>query len=140
MWILSFLPAWIFHVIIIAGILAMLAGMFLAKIPFISQYQLPLKVAGAIAIVVGTWFEGGIADNLAWQARVKEMEEKVAIAEQQAKAANDKLDKVSEEKVAALKTKQVVVKQYIDKELVKYNNTCVIPKEFIEVHNKAATK
>ncbi len=140
MWILSFLPAWIFHAIIIAGILAVIAGMFLAAIPFVRQYQIPLKVAGAIAIVVGAWFEGGIADNLAWQARVKEMEEKVAIAEQQAKEANDKLDKVSEEKVAALKTKQVVVKQYIDKEIVKYNNTCVIPKEFIEVHNKAATK
>ena len=140
MWILSFLPIWIFHAIIIAGIAAVLVGMFLKAIPFVSQYQMPLKIAGAAAILIGTWFEGGIADNLAWQARVKEMEAKVAVAEQQAKEANDKLDKASESKVAKLKEKQVIVKQYIDKEVVKYNNTCVIPKEFIEVHNKAATK
>lgn len=140
MWILSFLPIWIFHVLIIAGIGAVLASMFLKAIPFISQYQMPVKIAGAVAILIGTWFEGGIADNLAWQARVKEMEAKVAVAEQQAKDANDKLDKQSQAKVAKIKEKQVLVKQYIDREIVKYDNTCVIPKEFIEVHNKAATK
>ena len=44
-------------------------------------------------------------------------------------------------------TKTQVVKQrgediikYVDKEIVKYDNTCVIPKEFIEAHNRAATK
>lgn len=140
MWILSFLPIWIFHAIIIAGAAAVLVSMFLKAIPFISQYQMPLKIAGAAAILIGTWFEGGIADNLAWQARVKEMEEKVAVAEQQAKDANDKLDKASQKKVTQIREKQVVVKQYIDKEIVRYNNTCVIPNEFIEIHNKAATK
>ena len=39
-----------------------------------------------------------------------------------------------------IKEKQVVIKEYIKQEVVKYDSTCVIPKEFIEVVNGAAKK
>ena len=70
--------------------------------------------------------------------RSHEMEAKVAKAEEEAKAANEKIN----EKVDSAKTKivekQVILKQYVDREVVKYNNQCVIPEPFIRAHNDAA--
>ncbi len=139
MWILSFIPDIIIHLAALIGVVALLVITFFGHIIPLA-YRMPVKLGAIAVLILALFLEGANYNNNAWIARVKEMEAKVAVAEQQAKEANDKLDKVSEEKVAALKTRQVVVKQYIDKEIVKYNNTCVIPKEFIEVHNKAATK
>lgn len=139
MWILSFIPDIIIHLAALVGVVALLVITFFGHIIPLA-YRMPVKLGAIAVLILALFLEGANYNNNAWIARVKEMEAKVAVAEQQAKEANDKLDKASENKIAALKTKQVVVKQYIDKEIVKYNNTCVIPKEFIEVHNKAATK
>ena len=138
MWILSFLPTWIFHYVVCAGALAILFSTFLGFVPLISQYKIPLKYIGFALLALGIFFEGAIYNNEAWVARVTEMEAKVAKAEEESKEANDKLDKKVTVKVQQIVEKKRVLKQYIDREIVKYDNTCTIPNEFIEVHNKAA--
>jgi len=142
MWILKFLPDWIFHGIFLVGLIGF-AATYLFKyipIPFIFVYRKPIQIASVLAIVFGTFMSGASYDNNAWEERVREMEAKVAKAEVESKEANVKIDeKVQQQKIKIVE-KQVVVKQYIDREIVKYDNTCVIPKEFIEAHNKAATK
>jgi predicted membrane chloride channel (bestrophin family) len=142
MWILSWLPNWIFYGMVLIGVIGF-AATYLFKyipIPLLYVYLKPIQIGSVLAIIFGTFMSGAIYDNEAWEARVKEMEAKVAKAEQQSKEANtvieNKVDKAKEKIVQ----KQVIVKQYIDREVVKYDNTCVIPKEFVEVHNKAATK
>ena len=104
------------------------------------MYRKPIQIVSLLAIVFGTFMSGAIYDNEAWEARVKEMEAKVAKAEVESKAANEKINDKVEKVKEKIVQKQVVVKQYIDREIVKYDNTCVIPKEFVEVHNKAAIK
>ena len=106
----------------------------------IYMYRKPIQIFSLLAIVFGTFMSGAIYDNEAWEARVKEMEAKVAKAEQQSKEENEKINDKVEKVKEKIVQKQVVVKQYIDREIIKYDNTCVIPKEFVEVHNKAATK
>jgi hypothetical protein len=142
MWILKFLPDWIFYGIFLVGLIGF-AVTYLFKyipIPFIYMYRKPIQIGSVLAIIFGTFMSGAIYDNEAWEARVKEMEAKVAKAEVESKAANEKINDKVEKAKEKIVQKQVVVKQYIDREIVKYDNTCVIPKEFIEVHNKAATK
>ena len=142
MWILKFLPDWIFHGIFLVGLIGF-AATYLFKyipIPFIFVYRKPIQIASVLAIIFGTFMSGASYNNNAWEERVREMEVKVAKAEVESKEANVKIDeKVQQQKIKIVE-KQVVVKQYIDREIVKYDNTCVIPKEFIEAHNKAATK
>lgn len=137
MWILSFIPDAIFHYILAAGVLAILASIFLGFIPLIRQYKIPVRYVGAALLAIGIFFEGAIYNNKEWVARVKEMEAKVALAEEQSKDANAKLEAKTQKTVIQLVEKKRVLKQYIDREIVKYDNTCVIPKEFIEVHNLA---
>jgi type VI protein secretion system component VasK len=140
MWILSFLPNAIFHWIVGLGVLAILSSIFLAFIPLVRQYKIPVKYAGIALLAIGIFFEGAIFDNEAWVARVKEMEAKVAKAEEESKEANAKIDAKVNNRVTQLVEKRRVIKQYIDREIVKYDNTCNIPNEFIEAHNKAAKK
>ena len=142
MWILSWLPNWIFYGMVLIGVIGF-AATYLFKyipVPFIYMYRKPIQIGSMLAIIFGTFMSGAIYDNEAWEARVKEMEAKVAKAEQQSKEANTVIENKVEKAKEKIVQKQVVVKQYIDREVVKYDNTCVIPKEFVEVHNKAATK
>ena len=76
MWILSFFPDWIFHAIVIAGLLAVIVGTFLKSIPIINKYALLLKIVGYFVLALGIFLEGGIHTERIWQARVKEVEAK----------------------------------------------------------------
>jgi hypothetical protein len=142
MWILSWLPNWIFYGMVLIGVIGFAATYLFnyIPIPFIYMYRKPIQIGSMLAIIFGTFMSGAIYDNEAWEARVKEMEAKVAKAEEQSKEANTVIERKVEKAKEKIVQKQVVVKQYIDREVVKYDNTCVIPKEFVEVHNKAATK
>jgi hypothetical protein len=142
MWILKFLPDWIFYAIFLVGLIGFVTTYLLKyiPIPMIYMYRKPIQIVSLLAIVFGTFMSGAIYDNEAWESRVKEMEAKVAKAEVESKVANEKINDKVEKTKEKIVQKQVVVKQYIDREIVKYDNICVIPKEFVEVHNKAATK
>ena len=142
MWILKFLPDWIFYGIFLVGLIGFVTTYLLKyiPIPMIYMYRKPIQIVSLLAIVFSTFMSGAIYDNEAWEARVKEMEVKVAKAEEQSKEANTVIENKVEKSKERIVQKQVVVKQYIDREVVKYDNSCVIPKEFVEIHNKAATK
>ena len=142
MWILKWLPDWIFYAIFLVGLIGY-AVTYLFKyipIPFIFVYRKPIQIFSVLAIIFGTFMSGAIYDNQAWLDRVKEMEAKVAKAEEESKSANEKINDKTEKVREKIVQKQVLVKQYIDREVTKYDNTCVIPKEFVEAHNKAAIK
>jgi hypothetical protein len=144
MWVLKFVPDWIFYAVLCIGLLGVVASYVLKFIPFVYMYRTPIQVASVLAIVIGTYMSGAISNEEAWQARVKELETKLAAAE--AEGAKETVKIV--EKVV---TKQQVIKQkgeeiikYVDKEIVKYDTKflpggeCEIPKEFIKVLNEAA--
>jgi len=140
MWLLKFLPNWVFYCIFFAGIFGLGATYLMRFVPFVFMYRQSIQLASVGAIIIGTFMSGAIYDNTAWEERVKEMETKVAIAEQQSKDANEAIDAKVEEETAKIKEKQVVIKEYINREVVKYDKTCVIPTEFITVINEAAKK
>ena len=140
MWILKWLPDWIFYLILFSGVIGY-ALTYLLKfipIPFVYMYKTPIQLGSLTAIVVGTFMSGAIYDNNAWLDRVHEMEAKVEKAAEESKAANMKIDDKVEKIQTKIVEKQVVLKEYVDREVVKYDNECKIPKEFTEVINKAA--
>ncbi len=153
MWLLHFLPdsflQFIVHTILIAGIIGTFLSFFvinkiLRAFPVLSRYVNVAQLVSAITLAAGVYFEGGYSTEMQWRERVREMEAKVAQAEAEAKEANVALDKKSAEKVKVIQGKQIVVKQYIDREITKYDvkfapgGMCELPKEFIKAHNDAA--
>jgi hypothetical protein len=147
MWLLHFLPdsflQFVVHAILIAGIIGTFLSFFvvnriLMALPMLSSYVNVAQLVSAITLAAGVYFEGGYAAETQWRARVAEMEVKVAAAEAEAKTANDKLAKKSKEKVRVIREKAVVVKQYITREVTKYDATCKIPEPVVKAHNAAA--
>jgi hypothetical protein len=90
-WLLNFLPDFVFHLIVLISVLGLVAATFFGFIPFVGKYALPVKIVSIVMLVIGIWFEGGISNNNAWLAKVKEMELKVAKAEAQSADTNTKL-------------------------------------------------
>ena len=134
-WILSFLPNFIFHLIVLAGVLGLLASQFFRFIPFVSHYTLPIKVASIFALIVGIWFEGGISNNDAWLAKVKEMELKVAKAEAQSAEYNTKLTAKIAENNKIIKentnANQKAISKYVTDE-------CRMSNVAVSLHNSAS--
>jgi len=144
MWILSFLPNWVFHLILTTGIVGLIAGVFLGFIPFVKTYKLAIQIVSLLIFSLGLYLEGGLADNNEWQARVKEMELKVAAAEIKAEKANSKIMTKIIKKTKTIHDKGDSIISYIDREVVKDNEVikfvenCPIPTILIKTHNAAA--
>lgn len=138
MWMLSLLPDMFWHLLTTAGVMAVFAAIVLKKIPFVKQYRVLLQYGGIATVLFGIWMEGGIANEAKWQAKVAEMEAKVAQAEQESKDANTKLEKKSTQKVKVIREKGMIVKQYITREVTKYDDSCKIPEPVVKAHNAAA--
>lgn len=140
MWILNFLPDWIFYFLIIAGIGGLVVTYFirLVPLPFIYVYKTPIQLGSIAAITLGTFMSGASYNNNVWTSRVKELEAKYA--ESQVKSQEE-----SKTVVTQLITQREIIREkgndvvrYIDREITKYNDSCVLPKEAIKAINDAA--
>lgn len=138
MWIIQHLPEWVFHLIFAAGVIGTIAGFVLSMIPVIKKYGIPIKVISLLVLALGVYLEGALSDNKEWELRVKEMEAKLAEAHAEAAKENTKIVEKIVYKDRVIKEKGTIVKQYIDREVVKYDNTCPIPNEVVKAHNAAA--
>jgi hypothetical protein len=146
MWILKWLPFWIFYAIIIVGLLGLAATYLLRFIPLpaIYIYKTPIQLISVALIAIGTYMSGAISNEEAWLARVQELEAKVEAAQVESVKENIKIETKIVTKTQVIKQRGEDIVKYIDKEIVKYDTKflpggeCEIPKEFIEAHNKAA--
>jgi uncharacterized membrane protein len=138
MWIIQHLPEWVFHFIFSAGVVGTIAGFVLSMIPVIKKYGIPIKVISLLVLVLGVYLEGALSDNKEWEFRAKELEAKLAEASAQSATENVKIVEKIVYKDRVIKEQGTIVKQYIDREVVKYDSICPIPKEVVKAHNAAA--
>jgi len=142
MWILQWLPWWLFYVVLALGLVGLVITYLLKFIPLpiIHVYKTPLQIGSIILVVIGVYMLGSIANERAWQARIKELEVKLAQAEAEAAKQNIKIVEkvVVQQKIVRERGQNIV--QYVDREVVKYDTKCEIPQPFVDAHNRAAEK
>jgi len=136
-WVVNFLPDFIFHILLLVGLLGLVASIVLDSIPFISTNAKAIQLASAVVLAIALYFEGAISDNTAWLDRVHQMEKKVAEAEAKSADANTRL--VTEmaknrEKIAA---NQQAVKQAIQQNIQAINRECKLTDISVEMYNQA---
>jgi len=145
MWIFEWLPDVVTHAIFLVGAVGVFAGFVLTFIPFVKQYKLAIQISSLFIFALGVYLEGGLADNKEWQFKIKELEGKLAVAEEKSKTANVVVEEKIVTKTNVVKQKGKDIIQYIDREVVKNNEVikyvenCPVPKELINIHNQAAT-
>ena len=144
MWALYFLPTWYVHAIPLTALAIIIVSMFLKVIPFVSTYYIPIRIVGFVLLFFGIFFEGGLYVNQHWAAKVREMQDKIAIAEAKSKEENIKIVEKIVVKQKVIREKGDDIIKYVDKEIVKYDvkfapgGQCEIPKEFVEAVNRGA--
>jgi len=142
MWFLHFLPDSIIlgfcNVLLLTGFVGTIAGFFAHRIPVLWQYQLGFKIAGIALLVLGVYFRGGLAVETEWRERVAEVEARLAVAEKASAEANTKIDARAQQRTAQVRERTQYIRQYVDREVVKYDAQCAIPQPFIKAHNDAA--
>jgi uncharacterized membrane protein len=146
MWTISFLPNWVFHLLLTAGILGTIAGFVLGMIPLIQKYIFPIRIISILLLSFSLYIEGGLSNEESWQLKVKEVEAKLAQKEVQSQAETVKIVEKVITKTAYIKTKGQDIIRYLDKEVIKdnevikYVETCpAIPQVILKSVNEAAT-
>lgn len=146
MWLLHFFPdsllAWFVNTVLVLGILGFTASFFFGYVakylPQLIPYRMIIQVVSIVLLVAGVYFKGGQAAEIQWRERVRELEAKVAVAEQQSKEANEALDVKTKEKVKVIRETQVVIQEKIKNVQVKIDSQCKITAETLDVLNDAA--
>jgi hypothetical protein len=139
MWILDWLPFWVFHLIVLAGIGALAATYVLKFIPFVSTYTLQFRVAAIVLLMFGIFMEGGISNQEKWEAKVAEVKLEMAKKETASAEASVKI-------VTKYVTVDRIVKEKGDailKEIPKFISAnadaqCVVPNGFVVLHDSAS--
>ena len=135
MWYLQFFPHWIFYGILGIGILGIIFSRFLPL-----YYKTAVQAVSYIAVAFGLFMTGAVKGSESLLAEMKDLREKVTVAEEKSVEETVKIETKYINKTQVIRERGEDVLKYIDREVVKYDSTCVIPKEFVEAHNKAAEK
>jgi hypothetical protein len=140
MWILNFVPDFVFHALLILSLLALAGSFVLDSIPFISANAKAIQLASAVVLAIAIFFEGAISNESVWQARVKELELKIARAETQSAEANSELRNKMAEKNKEIALAQQALKGRIEQNAAQMDAVCKIPRTAIDILNDAARK
>ena len=140
MWILKFLPDWIFYAVLLIGIAGAVASVVLKFIPFVSRYRIPIQVISAVMIVFGVYMAGAISNESAWQARVTELQLKIAQAETQSAEANSEIKSKLAQKEKEIALAQQALRGRIQQNAVEMDAVCKIPASAVDILNDAARK
>lgn len=132
--LVSLLPGIILHLIWLLSILIILASVFLKKFPPINQYYFPIRVGGFALLLFMTYIEGAHFINNKWQEKAAELQEKIKLAEEQARQTNTVIEEKIVEKTKVIKEKGDVVVQYVDR--VVKGDTQVIEKNLSEAERE----
>lgn len=135
MWILNLIPI---NLMLIVGVLGLLAGLFFKFVPIVGKYSIPIIIVSFMLITSGSYLKGMKHNEDVWQQRVKELEAKVAIAEEKSKQVNTVIQYKYITKVQKIKETKVKLKQVIKEKEKLINAECKVPKEAIDILNAAA--
>lgn len=148
MWLLSFLPdsflLYVVNGILVIGAISSFLAFFvlhkiLNKFSTLAPYHLVFQIVSAVLLIAGIYFKGGYSVEMEWREKVAKVEAELA----EAKKKSDEVKVVIQEKVVTktqvIKEKGETIVKYVDRPVIQeFDKTCPLPKEAIDVHNKAA--
>ena len=143
-WMLSLLPDWVWTALLVGSVIGILSAWLLKRIPFVSQYRFPIQAVSVASLLVSIWFISANNTDAVWEAKIKDLEDKVKLAEEAANTKNVEIQEKIVTKTTVIKEKGKTQIEYVDrvitqdKEIIKYIEQCPVPKAIIDAHNAAA--
>jgi len=137
---LSFIPDLLVYGVFAASAIGLIVGTVFSKIPVVGSYASIVKIIAIPLLVISLWLLGYKHNDLIWQARVSELQEQIAAAEKESKQKNVEIQTKVVNKIQVVKERGETLIQYVDKEIIKYDDQCKIPQEFIVTINQASER
>jgi len=139
---LSFIPdsffLWLSYSLIGVGVALYVASKLITWLPLISRYKLPAEVIGVVVLTIGAYVFGSYGTEMIWRERVKELEGKVAIAEQKSKETNVIIKEKIVNRIKEIKVFQDRIKEVIIEKEKIIDAQCKVPDEALEILNDSA--
>ena len=138
MWVLNFLPNIVFHIILVIGMLGLLSSMILKFVPTLLPYRLIIQIISIVALIVGIWYEGGIAKDNEYKAKIEEYEQKILIAQALSESYNAQLQYSIVENEKKIANLSAANRKKLKELSEKLNRECKVDKPVIDLLNNAA--
>jgi hypothetical protein len=136
-----FFGSWIIYIVhaaFIAGVVGTFFGGIVSKIPVIGNYGAIVKSIAIPLLLVSIFAEGYMYASQSWIEEAKKFEEKVKIAEQQSKAANEKIKTIYIDRVKVVEKQKEIIKEKIKEVEKLIDAKCEVAPEAIQILNQAA--
>ena len=140
-WFMAVLPdsflLFVFYSLFFAGAALIVASWWVSFIPLISRYRFPTQVIGILVFAGGSYLLGGFGIEQVWRERVKELEEKVKLAEEKSQKINTVVQEKIVYKTKVIKQQETVYVDRIKEVATKIDAKCDVDPEAIDILNKA---
>jgi len=132
--IFKIFPDWIWWLLPVLGLL----GLFVSYLPQLKMYGLILKTLSRTTTAIGIFILGMLYSENAWNSATADLKVKVAELQIKSDTINAEIKEKLVIRTQVVKTRGDEVVKYIDREVTKSDQICIIPQEFVEAHNRAA--
>lgn len=135
MWLLSFVPDWIFYGLALASFVALILATFLKVIPFIGKYTIPIQLLSFVVLLVSVFLCGGLSNEASWQLKVAKTNAEIAELKVKSEKVSTKVVTKYIDRIQVVKEKGNEIVKYINKES---DTKCELPNSFVMLHDAAA--
>jgi len=140
LWFIQLIPtSWLefaAFMILVVGAVMFFAGQIFRFLPFVKQYNFPLRLLGGLLLLAGAYFNGGLGVEMEYRARIEEMKARIEVFEQKSAEENRKIEQ-------EIVTETQIIKQDTDATLAEIarlkeqiNSSCELTSDMIELYNK----
>jgi len=136
MWLIEYIPNWIVHLALIVAIGAVVVSRLIPVLP----NRTLITLGAAFTVLLCVFIEGSLYNEDKWKLRVAAAEKRALEAEVKSSQENVKLVTKTVEKIQVVKDVEVVIQKEIVERAVVIDAECRIPREAIDIHNKAAKR
>jgi hypothetical protein len=141
MWLLNIIPDFVFHLLLLVGIIGIFVCYFFKQItlplPY-NEYKFIVEVLSVFLVLIGVYFEGSISDRSYWNQKISDLQIKIAQAEEKSSEYNVKLIEQVSKNDKLIEEKKNAQTQVIQKVITKYDNRCELPNATIRLHDIAS--
>jgi len=133
MWLLSFLPTYVFHLLALVGVVGVIACLF--PIP----YKTIVQVLSVAIVSFSLYMEGGISNQAEWEAKVAEVKLDMAIKEAKSAEVTTEIVTKYVKQIQVVKEKGDVIIKEIPTYITKVDDSkCAVPSGFVVLHDSAS--
>lgn len=143
-WMLNLIPSGLWSLLLWGSLVTFAATYFLTFIKPLAIYAHIIRPISLVVAFFSVYWLGGLDVEERWQSKVKDLESKVAVAEEQARTASAKIETKVIKQTKIVKERGDTIVQYVDrvvtqdKEVVKFVEKCPIPPSVVNTINAAA--